>query len=99
MAKTKDIQSGGITFGRWKLRPMDALNWELCEMRDGKWRPCHKYYSWNTFGNALMYAADVELKEGTAEAAKDIHDALGEYSAITTALLADMARALGRGKE
>lgn len=95
MARTENVQEGGITFGRWKLYPLDTLNWELCEMRDGKWRPCHRYYSWNTFPNALMFAADCELKDGTAEAARDIHAALGEYDRITDALMADMARALG----
>ena len=97
-----------IEFGRWRLVPVDKLNWELCHWHAAtrgknegveQWNRLGRFYSWNTFGNALMFAADCELKDGTAEDARDIHAALAEYRAITGALMADMARALGEGEE
>ena len=97
-----------IEFGRWRLVPVDKLNWELCHWHAAtrgknegveQWNRLGRFYSWNTFGNALMFAADCELKDGTAEAARDIHAVLAEYRAITDALMADMARALGEGEE
>lgn len=95
-----------IEFGRWRLVPVDRLNWEPCHWHAAtrgknegveQWNRLGRFYSWNTFGNALMFAADCELKDGTAEAARDIRAALAEYRAITGALMADMARALGVG--
>jgi hypothetical protein len=103
-----DYGQGAIVFGNWKLVPRDKLNWELYHLRasgrgfgDGtaRWASEGRFYSWNTFPNALMYAADREVKDGTAEAARDIRAALDEYDRITTALLADMARALGGERE
>lgn len=95
-----------IEFGRWRLVPVDKLNWELCHRHAttrGKnegteqWHRLGRYYSYNTFANALVFAADQELRgeDGTADAARSIEDALAEYDRITTALVADMARALG----
>lgn len=106
MAKNRDIQDIGITFGNWKLVPLDSLNWELCHLHASsrgknegvrQWHRLGRYYSWNTFPNALMYAADRELKDGTAEAARDIHAALAEYKRITEALMTDMTQALEGG--
>ena len=111
MAKTKDCQSDGIVFGDWKLYPLDDRNWELCHRHaasdtmsarragtvgEVKWHRLGRFYSWNTFANALGYTIDRELKDGTVEAARDIHAALTEYREISGRLLADMEAALAR---
>ena len=102
--KTKDIQENGIVFGDWKLFPVDSINWELChrhEVSRGKnagtvkWVRLGRFYSWNTFKNALMYAADYELREGSRETATDIGGALNKYLDITEKFLADLKEALG----
>lgn len=63
-----------IEFGDWQLRPLDGRNWELYHRHAAskgkdkgstKWHRCGKYYSYNTLENALMFAADVELKSAT----------------------------------
>lgn len=97
MARTESVQSGGIAFGRWKLHPLDDRNWELCERRDGKWRPMGRYYQYNTFPLAIQYAADCALKEKAHGEQMSLQDALHEYETITTALVADVARALEGG--
>jgi len=112
MAKQRDIQTIGVTFGDWKLVPVDDRNWELCHRhvtadtagarRAGtagttRWHRLGRYYSWNTVDAALGYAADVELKEGTAEGARDIHAALAEYREITGRMAAELAAALEGG--
>ena len=97
-----------IEFGRWRLVPVDKLNWELCHRHaatrgknegEESWHRLGRYYSYSTLGNALWYAADQELREKDGDAAAGIMDALAEYRAITDALMADMARALGEGEE
>lgn len=66
-----------IEFGNWQLRPMDARNWQLWHWREsargddkGKmgWHPEGRFYSYSTIDNALLYAADQEIKamDGTA---------------------------------
>lgn len=97
MARTESVQSAGIVFGRWKLNPMDARNWELCELRDGKWRPLGRFYQYNSFDLALRYAADRELKAEAHGRVMELQDALHEYRSITDALVADVARALEGG--
>lgn len=97
MARTESVQRGGIVFGRWKLNPMDSRNWELCEQRDGKWRPLGRFYQFNTFDLALQYAADCELKAKAHGRQMEIEDALHQYRAIVDALKADVLAALGGG--
>lgn len=95
MARTENVQHGGIVFGRWKLNPMDARNWELCELRDGKWRPLGRFYQFNTFDLALQYAADCELKAKAHGRQMEIEDALYQYRAIVDGMKADVLAALG----
>lgn len=98
MARRKSVNGpGGITFGRWKLHPLDDRNWELCVMTEGGgYRPLGRYYQYNTFPLAIQYAADCALKEKAHGTQMELLDALHEYETITRALVADMARALGR---
>lgn len=97
-----------IEFGRWRLVPVDKLNWELCHWHvatRGKnvgteqWNRLGRYYSYNTIDLALRYAADQEMREKDGEAVHNILDALNEYETITAALMADVARALEGGGE
>jgi hypothetical protein len=76
-----------IEFGRWRLVPVDKLNWELCHWHAAtrgknegveQWNRLGRFYSWNTFGNALMFAADCELKERHGAEVAEIRDALAE---------------------
>ena len=101
--KKKDIQNIGIQFGeRWKLVPLDDRNWELCHKHETgdtytarsngsvgevKWHRLGKYYQHDTFGSALRFAADRELKESHAEVAADIMAALTEYERILQGFL------------
>ena len=94
MARTESVQSAGIVFGRWKLNPMDARNWELCELRDGKWRPLGRFYQYNSFDLALRYAADCELKDEVHGRVMELGDALHEYAKIVDALKSDVLAAL-----
>jgi hypothetical protein len=55
-----------------------------------------RYYQYNTFPLAIQYAADCALKEKAHGTQMELLDALHEYETITTALVADMARVLGR---
>lgn len=97
MARTESVQRGGIVFGRWKLNPMDSRNWELCELRDGKWRPLGRFYQFNTFDLALQYAADCELKAKAHGRQMEIEDALHQYRAVVDVMKADVLAALGGG--
>ena len=98
MARTESVQRGGIVFGKWKLNPMDARNWELCEMRDdGTWRPLGRFYSYNTFHIAIQYAADRALKDKAYGEQMELLDALHEYDRIVGALKADVLAALEGG--
>lgn len=60
-----------IEFGKWQLRRMDALNWQLWHRHvatTGKnqgvedWYPMKRYYSYSTFDNAIMFAADYDIR-------------------------------------
>lgn len=108
---SKSCQEGGIVFGDWKLVPLDDRNWELCHRhetadttkarRNGtvgnvRWHRMGRYYQYNTFPLAIQYAADCALKEKAHGTQMELLDALHEYETITGALVADMARALGR---
>jgi len=112
MAKARDVQGCGITFGRWKLVPVDDRNWELCQWREtadtasarkagtvgeAKWHRLGRFYSWNTFRNALMYAADVEMKERCFDAECDIRQALRDYDGIVQTMADDMEWSVREG--
>lgn len=107
MAKQVSVQEGGITFGDWKLFPVDARNWELCHRHATggsgsdagvvKWHRLGRFYQFNTFDLALQYAADCELKAKAHGRQMEIEDALHQYRAIVDALKADVLAALGGG--
>lgn len=94
MARTESVQDGGITFGRWKLHALDARNWELCEMRDGRWRPMGRFYSYNTLHLAIQYAADEELKAEAHGRVMELEDALDRYEEIVGRMETDVIAAV-----
>ena len=67
-----------IEFGDWRLIPMDGDNWELAHRHvttRGKnvgsvtWHRIGRYYQQSTIANALLYAADWEMRnDGDASA-------------------------------
>lgn len=80
-----------IEFGRWRLVPVDKLNWELCHWHTAtrgknagteQWNRLGRYYSYNTIDLALRYAADQEMREKDGDAVRAIADALSEYETI-----------------
>lgn len=86
-----------ITFGDWELRPEAYGNWQLYRKRAtretssslragtaGKVRclPVGRYYQQSTFGNALLYAADIELQEKGGGERVSILEALDTYRSI-----------------
>lgn len=88
-----------IEFGRWRLVPVDSLNWELCHrhvVTRGKnvgkeqWNRLGRYYSHNTVENAITFAADQEMREGGEVVS--LADALREYERIVGAMVADVRR-------
>ena len=102
--KTKSVQDGGITFGDWKLFPVDSRNWELCHRHETggtgvgagvtKWHHLGRFYQFNTFDLALQYAADEELKGKAYGTAMELKDAIGQYRTIVTMLKADVIAAV-----
>lgn len=98
----KDRQgiTGGITFGDWRLVPLDSRNWELCHRRevDGeeRWSRRGRYYQAGTIPEALFYAADQEMRAKCADEAHDILDALREYRELTDALKAELLDGISR---
>lgn len=91
-----------IEFGRWRLVPVDALNWELCHrhaVTRGKnagkesWHHMHRYYSYNTIPNAAIFAADQEMREGGDVV--ELSKALDEYRVIVDGMTAELLAALG----
>ena len=103
--KTKSCQEGGIVFGDWKLFPVDAHNWELCHRHANtrgeskgtvQWNRLGRFYQFNTFDLALQYAADEELKGKAYGTVMELHDAIGEYRTIVTALKSDVLAAIAR---
>ena len=111
---SRSCQDGGIVFGDWKLFPLDDRNWELCHRHavadtttarragtvgEVKWHRLGRFYSWNTFANALGYAADCELKEGCKDAAMGLDDALDRYEEIVGHMATDVIAAVDRALE
>ena len=91
-----------IDFGRWRLTPVDALNWELCHWHaptKGKnrgteqWNRLGHYYQWNTIANAILFAADQEMREKDGTMA--FGDALKEWKTILDAFTEDIKETLG----
>lgn len=98
MALTEKQITGGIKFGEWMLVPIDERNWELCHWHVAKatgrhsggtepqWNRLGRYYSYNTFGNALLYAVDCEMKDECAETVMELDAALDRYERIAEGL-------------
>lgn len=104
---SKSVQEGGITFGDWKLFPVDSRNWELCHRHANtrgeskgtvQWNRLGRFYQFNTFDLALQYAADEELKGKAYGTAMELKDAIAEYRTIIAMLKADVITAV-RGQE
>ena len=84
----KDKKLGtGIVFGRWRLIPLDTGNWELAKLRDsGKWSRLGRYYQYNTFANAIRYAADAEGMDGCSDSEMEMKEYLDRYESIVRGL-------------
>ena len=91
-----------IEFGRWRLVPVDSLNWELHHLHvatrgknvgSEQWNRLGRYYSYNTVQNAVMFASDHEMREG--EDVTPLANALHEYRDIVGAMVADVRAAMG----
>lgn len=93
-----------IEFGRWRLVPMDGLNWELYHWHESKrgknkgteqWNHCGRYYQWTTIANAMQYAIDGEMQARRRNEVVQIGDALREYERITRGLMDEFLASLG----
>ena len=70
----------GITFGDWRLIPIESTNWQLArrsvKVVDGKemtrWNRVTRYYQYDTLANAFLFAADVEARERFGDEQIDI---------------------------
>ena len=86
--KTVDIQRGGLLLARgWKLFPVDARNWELCELRRQrggaeKWMRCGRFYSSSTVEHAMLYVMDELWKASLGDEARELAVALANYRAL-----------------
>lgn len=111
--KTKSVQEGGITFGDWKLMPVDSRNWELCHRhavndtptarRAGtvgrvQWNRLGRFYQHSTFDAAIQYAADCELKDKCHDRAMELTEAIAEYRDIVDGMSAAVIAAV-RGQQ
>lgn len=102
--KSRDTaQAGGIVFGSWKLVPMDSINWELCHWHETtkgnnagveQWNRLGRFYQSGTFANAILYAADVELKAKCRDKAVQLADALKEHERIVGELIQAFEKSL-----
>lgn len=98
MSSKKSAEVGGILLTEdWKLLPVDTRNWELCHRHavgdnvkartagtvgQTRWHRCGRYYSHNTFVDAITYVADVELKRKVTATELGLLDALAAYRDI-----------------
>ena len=98
-----------IEFGDWQLRPCDKLNWQLWHRHrtadrtrarnagtvgEVAWFPCGRYYSASTIPNALVFAADCEIRNMDEEAVYDIRDALQAYTSVVDGFTDSILRSL-----
>ena len=80
----------GITFGDWKLIPVEPLNWQLArrsvKVVDGKertrWNRVMRYYQYNTIADAFLFAADAEARERFGEEQIDITEYARWYEGL-----------------
>ena len=87
-----------IEFGAWRLVPVDARNWELCHLHvtskgknagERRWHHLGRFYQYNTIGNALWYAATMELADHDDVAVMETREALSEFERIANNLMRD----------
>lgn len=83
-----------ITFGNWRLRKYDDLNWVLEHWHvaravgrhkgggDAKWRSCNRYYQYGGIPSAILYAADWELRNGDPDESFSLHEYAERLEAI-----------------
>jgi len=101
MAKTE------ITFGRWKVKRIDSLNWQVFEWREIKessktkrggetdWMAHPAYFS--KLENALEWVYDKETEDMGIK--KSLKTAVAQMRTIKTQLMADIRDALAEGAE
>lgn len=106
MALTERQLSGGIRFGDWMLAPLDDKNWELCHWHvsqavgrhpggtEPQWHRLGRYYQRNTIYNAILYAADAELREDARGSVVMLDGALRVWRETVERLKADVIAAL-----
>ena len=94
-----------IEFGDWRLTPVDSLNWELCHRHvatrgknEGReqWNRMGRYYSYNTLPNAVLFAAEQEMREGDDVTSPE--GFLRMWQETVDALKADVIAAVGKGE-
>ena len=110
--KNKSVKDGGIVFGDWKLFPVDDRNWELCHLRATndnqrsraagtagvvQWSRTGRFYSYHTIDLAMLYAADVEMKDKHRQKARELIEVAREWRETLEGFRADMKRMLDSG--
>ena len=92
-----------LEFGRWRLEPMDSNNWELCHWHAAtrgknagteQWNRLGRYYQCNTFANAILYAADQEMRDGGKVV--DIKEFIERYGETVRTLKKELADSLAQ---
>lgn len=92
--------------GRFKLRPVDDRNWELCEMKspskgkdaggEPRWVPLHRYYSYQGLPACIQYVADLELKDDE-RGSVELYRAIDELAEMYAEMVESVRSAVGRG--
>jgi hypothetical protein len=88
----KLVPLGGTSTGNWELCHRHATKATAKTIANGtagkvRWNRLGRYYQANTFGLALLYAADCEAKEGCTETEMQIREWLAEYERIAQSLI------------
>lgn len=91
--------NGVVLADDWKLVPVDARNWELCQFRrpcdnngnpkegEARWFRCGRFYSYGAIGHAMAYVADELMKEKANDKAMELRDAMSEWERIASSML------------
>lgn len=109
--RTGDSQRSGILLAdKWKLVPVDARNWELCELREiastsksvesgtagtTSWRPCGRYYQHSTIDQAMLYVLDQLAKEGATDQMLALASAMKQWQEGVARLEGAMKQVMG----
>lgn len=84
-----------ITFGNWRLRRYDDLNWVLEHWHvakatgrhkgggGAKWHSCSRYYQHSGIPTALLYAADWELRNSDPDESISLYEYVERLEAST----------------